>query len=75
MAFITFNRRHTLERRHRDTFPSADRRGDDRRRQAYNGYWLMLGDEGYDGYDLCVLLPLTLAGALLSFWLLTILLG
>lgn len=70
MAAIMLNRRSNFDRRREDHHPEDNRRGTDRRQQVYNGYVLMVGDEGFDAFSLFVMLPIALvlgAAFIISF--------
>ena len=70
MAAIQFNRRSNLERRRSQSHPDDERRRSDRREQPYNGYVLMIGEEGFDAFSLFVMLPIALvlaAAFIISF--------
>lgn len=58
MATIQINRRSNIDRRREDHQFGKGRGGIDRRDQAYNGYVLMIGEQGFDAISLFVILPI-----------------
>ena len=60
MATLMLNRRSNIDRRREDSQPEDNRRGIDRREQVYNGYMLMIGEQGFDAFSLFVMVPIAL---------------
>ena len=60
MAALMLNRRSNIDRRREYSQPENNRRGIDRREQVYNGYMLMIGEQGFDAFSLFVMVPVAL---------------